>query len=57
MTEQAIMKEIEELLWPYLKKAKGHNDRRQTGWGTKTLPGLVACIGRIMQEKKDQNII
>ncbi len=35
------------LLWDSLKRDPEHKDRRQTGWGTKTQLGLVACIERI----------
>ena len=44
-------KDIKELLWDYLPKDKDHKDRRQTGWGTKTEEGLMACIKNIMEEK------
>ena len=40
-----------ELLWDSLKKDPEHKDRRQTGWGTKTKIGLVACIDRIVGEE------
>ena len=43
--------DIKELLWDYLSKDKEHKDRRQTGWGTKTEEGLIACIENIMEEK------
>jgi len=36
-----------ELLWDSLKRDPEHKDRRQTGWGTKTMLGLVACLNRI----------
>jgi hypothetical protein len=41
--EQAII----DLLWDSLKRDPEHKDRRQTGWGTKTKTGLIACIERI----------
>jgi len=41
---------IYELLWDYLKRDYEHSDRKQTGWGTKTFEGLVACIERIAEE-------
>ena len=43
--------EIMELLWESLKRVPGHPDRRQTGWGTKTKQGMIACITRIISEK------
>ena len=36
-----------ELLWDSLHKDMEHKDRRQTGWGTKTVAGLVSTIERI----------
>lgn len=36
-----------ELLWDSLKRDPEHKDRRQTGWGTKTKVGLLACLDRI----------
>ncbi len=42
---------ILELLWDHLKKDPKHKDRRQTGWGTKTEIGLIACIDRIVGEE------
>jgi hypothetical protein len=45
-TEEKII----ELLWDSLKRDPEHKDRRQTGWGTKTKQGLVACIYRINKE-------
>jgi hypothetical protein len=38
---------VAELLWDYLKRDPEHRDRRATGWGTKTLVGLTACVNRI----------
>lgn len=43
--EQADM--VVDLLWYSLKRDGEHKDRRQTGWGTKTKTGLIACIERI----------
>lgn len=45
MTEQQKM--IVDLLWDSLKRDPEHKDRRQTGWGTKTQQGLIACLDRI----------
>lgn len=44
-------KAFEELLWESLKTVKGYPERRQTGWGTKTIKGLVASIERIIEEE------
>jgi hypothetical protein len=41
-------KQLLELLWGYMKRDPEHIDRVQTGWGTKTQEGLVACIERIV---------
>lgn len=49
ITEQQTAK-LMELLWEYMKRDREHSDRVQTGWGTKTQAGLVACIERIMTE-------
>jgi hypothetical protein len=38
---------IIDLLWDSLKRDPEHKDRRQTGWGTKTKTGLIACIDLI----------
>jgi hypothetical protein len=38
--------DIAELLWDSLKRDPEHKDRRATGWGTKTLVGLVASVRR-----------
>ncbi len=38
---------IVDLLWDSLKRDPHHKDRRQTGWGTKTQEGLIACIERV----------
>ena len=46
MDEQKAQK-IVELLWDSLKRDPEHKDRRQTGWGTKTQVGLVACLDSI----------
>ena len=39
-----------DLLWDSLKKDPEFKDRRQTGWGTKTKVGLIACITRIASD-------
>jgi hypothetical protein len=39
--------QVVALLWDSLKRDPEHKDRRQTGWGTKTQIGLVACLDRI----------
>ena len=39
-----------ELLWDHLPKDREHKDRRQTGWGTKTKIGLIACLERVSTE-------
>lgn len=44
--------QIIALLWESLKRDPEHKDRRQTGWGTKTKVGLIACIRRILEEGK-----
>lgn len=36
------------LLWDCMKKDRENPDRVQTGWGTKTQDGLIACIERIV---------
>lgn len=36
-----------ELLWEHLPKDRENKDRRQTGWGTKTKVGLIACLERV----------
>lgn len=36
-----------DLLWDSLKRDPEHADRRQTGWGTKTKVGLIACVHRL----------
>ena len=41
---------IKGLLWNSLSKDYEHEDRRQTGWGTKTLKGLTLCIMRVVEE-------
>lgn len=40
-----------ELLWDSLKRKPGY-DRVRTGWGTKTQTGLLACIERIVLDKR-----
>ena len=47
MTEEQ-QAQLSGLLWEYMKRDPEHRDRVQTGWGTKTKQGLVACINRIM---------
>lgn len=52
-----------ELLWGSLKqepapdrnwkRRKPEDERRQTGWGTKTQTGLLACIDRIVVDEAD----
>lgn len=42
--------EFISMLWGYLKRDPEHADRRQTGWGTKTKTGLIACLNRIASE-------
>lgn len=49
-TEQII-----ELLWDSLKRDPENKDRRQTGWGTKTKTGLVACLDRIYEPEARTN--
>ena len=39
-----------DLLWDSLKRDPEHEDRRQTGWGTKTQAGLAACVARLGRE-------
>ena len=34
-------------LWDSLKRDPEHKDRRQTGWGTYTKKGLLACLDRL----------
>ena len=41
------------LLWPYLKRDSAHKGRRQTGYGTKTQAGLLACLESIVRPKVD----
>jgi hypothetical protein len=47
LTEAERHEAIVQLLWESLKRDPEHKDRRQTGWGTKTKQGLVACLDRI----------
>lgn len=54
MTERQKRKFL-GLLWDSLKRDPEYygtrfEDRRQTGWGTKTQVGLLACIERIIEE-------
>ena len=41
-----------DLLWQSLKSdsVDNFNDRRRTGYGTKTKQGLIACIERVINE-------
>ena len=43
---EAQVNAVIELLWDYMKRDPEHRDRVQTGWGTKTREGLVACVQR-----------
>jgi len=43
---------LRELLWPYLMKDGAAEDKRQTGRGTKTFPGLINCIESIIFEEE-----
>jgi hypothetical protein len=45
---------IKELLWDYMREDTEHDDRVSTGWGTKTLTGLIACIERIAENEGDE---
>ena len=45
-----------DLLWDYLKPDPEHEDRVQTGFGTKTRLGLIACVERIAREGKEEVI-
>ena len=45
-----VEQEIAMLLWDYLPKDPEHPDRRQTGWGTKTLRGLRLSLERILKD-------
>lgn len=47
MMTTAQMNAIIDLLWDSLPDDPEHSDRKQTGWGTKTRQGLIACIKRI----------
>ena len=50
---------IKDLLWDYLKKdlGNGHIDRVHTGFGTKTIHGLTACIERVFEETKTSLVV
>ena len=48
--QKRIRKGLEELLWDSLKRDPEFVGRRQTGWGTKTLTGLQACIEHIISD-------
>jgi hypothetical protein len=45
--EAQVDADIEALLWDSLKRDPEHKDRRVTGWGTKTLTGLIASVRRV----------
>jgi hypothetical protein len=47
MTEDQ-KQELLALLWENLSHDRDHPDRRNTGYGTKTQEGLLACIDSIM---------
>jgi hypothetical protein len=49
ITEEQADKLI-TLLWGALAKDPDHQHRKQTGYGSKTKVGLVACIQRILFE-------
>jgi hypothetical protein len=53
MTERE--KQLVELLWNYMKRDPEHKDRVQTGWGTKTQVGLIACVKRIVEGRNYDN--
>ena len=42
--------QIIHLLWSSMKRDPEHKDRVQTGYGTKTQEGLIACIEGVMGE-------
>jgi hypothetical protein len=42
--------ELLDLLWDSLKTSNFSKDKKQTGWGTKTADGLLACIDRILTQ-------
>jgi len=45
--ENKVFDALIELLWDSLKRDPNHNDRRQTGWGSKTKVGLIRCIFKV----------
>lgn len=47
-TKARIEEQLIDLLWNHLKRDPEHKDRRRTGYGTKTMGGLAACIRRIV---------
>lgn len=55
MTNQEMLKRVEELVEVLEIKFKKHNDytepRCNTTWGTKTRKGLIATISRIIYEE------
>jgi len=48
---QAQKEDLIALIWTSLKRDREHKDRRQTGWGTKTQVGLIACIHAILNQE------
>ena len=52
---QEIEDRLADLLWEFLSKSKGHIDRRETSWGSKTKMGLTACILNIVTEGNGQD--
>ena len=51
----SLESKVEKLLWDSLLKDSEHKDRRQTGYGTKTLKGLTLCIQRVIKEASDDD--
>ena len=47
MTPEQI-EAVAALLWDYLKRDPDHEDRRQTGYGTKTKQGLALSVARAL---------
>ena len=46
---------VRDLLWEMLPKDPENGDRRQTGWGTKSMTGLVACVERVAAMPKEED--
>lgn len=46
----AAARKMVEVVWCSLKRDPGHDNRRETAWGTKTECGLAACFDRIINE-------